>query len=136
MADSIFKVIPTETLTNPKAFIAQSRRGIPGSWIKDIVENSGMRDVFLSVLGVSSGNLSRIYRRPALPKQTSEEVLDTARVIYLAIQTWTSTAQAQQWMATPLAALGGTAPIALLDTFEGRRWVAQTLRKIESGEFS
>jgi uncharacterized protein (DUF2384 family) len=33
-------------------------------------------------------------------------------------------------------ALDGERPINLFDTFEGRRWVAQVLNKIEHGDFS
>ena len=67
------------------AFIKQSRDGIPGAWVKDLVSQTGLRSVFVSILGVRSENLSRVYRRKALGKDASEEVLDTVRVLEQAV---------------------------------------------------
>lgn len=133
---SVFGVVPARTLQSKMAFIKQSRDGIPGAWVKDLVSQTGLRSVFVSILGVRSENLSRVYRRKALGKDASEEVLDTVRVLEQAVAVWESKDAALEWMSTPIPALDGQRPKDIFDTFEGRRWVAQTLNKIEHGEFS
>lgn len=133
---NLFDVIPMEVLRNRRTFIAQSRKGIPGHWVKSVVDETGMRETFVAILGVSSSNLSRVYRRKALDRDASEEVLDAVRLLNLAVNTWESRELALEWLNSSVAALGGEKPVDLFDTFEGRRWVAQVLNKIECGDFS
>ena len=133
---TVFGSIPRRLMESRKDFIDQSRAGIPGAWVKDVIDQTGLRGVFLSILGVTSGNLSRVYRRKTLDKDVSEEVLDTVRVIDLAVQVWESQELALEWLNAPVVALGGEYPRNLFDTFEGRRWVSQVLNKIEHGDFS
>lgn len=132
----VFDAIPSEVFRDRQAFIDVSRQGIPGLWVKKVIEATGLRDAFLDILNVSSGNLSRVYRKKALQKETSEEVLDAVRVLRQSLQVWESRELAMQWLNAPTAALDGVCPIQLFDTFEGRRWVSQVLNKIEHGEFS
>lgn len=133
---NLFGAIPMEVLRNRRSFITQSRKGIPGHWVKRVVDETGMRDTFVAILGVSSSNLSRVYRRKALGREASEEVLDAVRLLNLAVNTWESRELALEWLNSSVAALGGEKPVDLFDTFEGRRWVAQVLNKIECGDFS
>ncbi|SOB74779.1 putative toxin-antitoxin system antitoxin component, TIGR02293 family [Marinobacter sp. LV10R510-11A] len=133
---TVFDTIPLEIFANKKAFINMARKGIPGSWVKVVVDATGFRDTFLSILNVSSGNLSREYRKKALAKETSEEVLDAVRLIRQAVDVWESRELAIQWLNSPVSALDGENPINLFDTFEGRQWVSQVLNKIEHGDFS
>lgn len=128
--------IPEEVFSSRKVFIEFSRKGIPGDWVKSLVEATGLREVFLGILNIDSGNLSRVYRRKALSKETSEEVLDAARLIRHAAEVWESKDLAREWLNSPVPALGGERPINLIDTFEGRRWISQVLNKIEHGDFS
>jgi putative toxin-antitoxin system antitoxin component (TIGR02293 family) len=104
--------------------------------VKSVVEATGLRETFLSILNVTSGNLSREYRKKALTKEASEEVLDAVRLLKQAVDVWESRDMAIEWLKSSVPALGGEKPINLFDTFEGRRWVAQVLNKIEHGEFS
>jgi len=134
--EKVFGVIPSAVLVSRKAFIEQSRTGVPGEWVKRIVDETGLREVFLSILNVRSSNMSRVYLRKALTREASEEVLDAARLIDQAIETWESKEAAMQWLDSPVGALGGERPCNLFDTFEGRRWVSQVLNKIEHGDFS
>lgn len=132
----LFGAIPSTVFANRKAFIDVSRKGIPGRWVKSVVEATGLRETFLGILNVSSGNLSREYRKKALTKEASEEVLDAVRLLSQAVDVWESRELAIEWLKSPVPALDGERPITLLDTFEGRRWVSQVLNKIEHGEFS
>jgi len=133
---TVFGAIPSKVFANRKSFIEVSRKGIPGRWVKSVVEATGLRETFLGILNVSSGNLSREYRKKALTKEASEEVLDAVRLLSQAVDVWESREMAIEWLNSPVAALGGERPINLFDTFEGRRWVSQVLNKIEHGEFS
>ncbi|MBK1736039.1 hypothetical protein CKO15_12280 [Halorhodospira abdelmalekii] len=128
--------IPEEVFSSRKMFIDVSRKGIPGEWVKSVVEATGLREAFLGILNIDSGNLSRVYRRKALPKETSEEVLDAVRLLRQAADVWESYDLAMQWFKSPVPALGDERPLDLIDTFEGRRWISQVLNKIEYGEFS
>lgn len=128
--------IPEEVFSSRKVFIDFTRKGIPGDWVKSVVEATGLREAFLGILNVESGNLSRVYRRKALSKETSEEVLDAVRLLRQAREVWESNELAMQWFRSSVPALGGEQPINLIDTFEGRRWISQVLNKIEHGDFS
>ncbi|MFN3458076.1 MAG: antitoxin Xre/MbcA/ParS toxin-binding domain-containing protein [Novosphingobium sp.] len=41
-----------------------------------------------------------------------------------------------RWLREPLPALGGTPPVALLDTMEGQAMVAEALARIQSGAYA
>jgi putative toxin-antitoxin system antitoxin component (TIGR02293 family) len=132
----VMGAIPSEIFYNRQVFIDATRKGIPGKWVKEVIRATGLRETFLDILNVSSGNLSRVYQKKALEKDSSEEVLDAVRVISKAQEVWESNEIALQWLNAPVAALGGKQPVELFDTFEGRRWVSQVLSKIEHGDFS
>lgn len=132
----VFGVVPPEIFENRQNFIEVSRAGIPGVWVKGLIDATGLRNTFVTILGVTSSNLSRIYKRKALGREDSEEVLDTVRLLRQATQVWESEDAAMEWLKSEVPALGGVRPISLFDTFEGRRWVSQVLRKIEYGDFS
>lgn len=132
----VYNAIPAETLRDQREFISQSRKGIPGKWVKNIVEGTGLRETFLVILGVSSSNLSRVYRRQSLPSGQSEEILHAVRVIQQANEVWESEELALQWLRSPVGALNDSRPIDQFDTFQGRQWVSQLLDSIEHGEFT
>ena len=89
----------------------------------------------MQLLGTTSGNLHRVYRRKALGPAQSEALLDTLRVFGHAERTFAGLVRAREWLETALPALGGQRPIDLCDTFEGRRLVQNAIRRIEYGEF-
>lgn len=132
----VFDVVPSKILANPVDFINASRKGIPGLWVKHVVEATGLKETFLAILGISPSSLSRLYHRESLSRSSSEKVLDAIRLIRRAEVVWESQEQAIFWLQCPLAGLSDQRPIDLFDTFEGRRWVSQVLNKIEYGEFS
>ena len=65
----------------------------------------------------------------------SEETLDALRLYGQAVKVFGSLEKANEWIRMPVPALAGEKPEALFDTFEGRNWISQALRKIEYGEF-
>lgn len=62
--------------------------------------------------------------------------LDIVGVLRQAREVWESQAAAEQWLHSPVRALGGSTPFELLDTPEGRRRVSAVLLTIEAGDFS
>lgn len=118
----------------PGAFIQQVRQGVPGSVIRDTVKRFGHRELFADLLNTSPADLNRYYKRKALGRRDSEKVLDTIQILEHATTLWGSDKDALCWFETPVAALGGVPPLHWFDTFAGRNWVRQVLRKIETGD--
>lgn len=130
------EVFPKEVLHNKKAFIETVRVGISGQALKEVVATTGLRDVWGTILQVDKSNLSKQYRKKRLDSETTEDVLDTVRLLNKATEVWESKDMADVWLKSTVPALGNQPPLALFDTSEGRRWVSQVLDNIEHGEFS
>lgn len=128
--------LPPDSLTNQVKFIHSVREGISGEVVKRAVEVLENRDLIVRLLNTSTTNLSRYYRRKKMNRVDSEEVLDTIRLYAQALHVFGNMEKAKEWMQTPLPVFAGERPMGLLDTFEGRQWVSQVLRKIEYGEFT
>jgi len=122
-------------LDDPVVYIQSVRTGLPGELVKRAVKMMGNRELFVRILGTTSSNLSRFYRLKKMTSAASEEMLDTIRLFKQAVELFGDIESAKEWLNTPAPALQEEKPIALLDTYEGRRWVSQVLRKIEYGEF-
>ncbi len=127
--------IPGDSLANQIQFIQLVREGVPGEVVKRAVQAFDARELFVRILGTTSSNLSRFYRVKKMSRENSEEMLDTIRLYGQAEEGFGDLEKAIEWIKSPLPALSGEKPEALFDTFEGRRWVSQVLRKIEYGEF-
>ena len=127
--------IPPAAFTDGLVFIQTVKSGLPGDVIRQAVDVVGHRELFVRLLGTTSGNLSRLYRRKTLGKGPSEALLDVLRVVARAVTVFGTLGQADEWLDTEIAALGGHRPIDLCDTFEGRGLVRDAIRKIEYGEF-
>jgi len=124
-----------ESLDNPVSFIQCVRNGVAGFVVRDAVERFGHCDLFASILKTSASNLHYCYQRRALDPGETEVILDALRVLEQACQLWGSDDDALLWLETPVPALGNAAPLEWFDTFEGRAWVRQVLRKTETGDF-
>ena len=127
--------VPMSAFGNTNAFIRTVREGIPGKVVKQAVNMVGQRDLFVRLVGVSPGNLHRVYQRSSLSATQSEALLDALRVFYRASMVLGGLDAAQEWLETPLPAMGGQRPLDFCDTFSGRRLVQQAIAKIEHGEF-
>jgi len=128
--------VPTNAFSDRSVYLAMVRQGITGQLVRRTAAAYDCRELLTRVLSVSSSNLSRVYARKRLAVNQSEAVLDTLRVLEKSDQTFEDQAIASQWLRTPVSALGGVAPNELLDTFEGRKMVAEVLNKIAYGDFS
>ncbi|WP_348815586.1 MbcA/ParS/Xre antitoxin family protein [Halomonas sp. H10-59] len=129
--------LPREVYTDSAAFIRTVRQGLPGSVLKQAIDAlSADRDLFVRLLETDSGNLHRFYKRKALGRAQSEEVLDTLKLFVEVGEVFADEAVGHQWLHVEVPALAGSRPIELLDTFAGRELVRQVLRKISHGDFS
>ncbi|VAW84839.1 hypothetical protein MNBD_GAMMA18-922 [hydrothermal vent metagenome] len=128
--------IHSEAFNSQATFIRTVRAGIPGGVVKRVINAFNNRELIARILDISVSNLSRIYRVKHMSRTDSEELLDTIRIYRQAIEVFGCKEKAIEWIKTPLSVLSGESPEALFDTFEGRQWVAQVLRKIQYGEFS
>ncbi len=126
--------IPADALTNRAVYIQVVRRGIPGTAVK-VGAKLISRSLFIRLFNTSSSNLSRFYRKKSLSPSDSEKVLDIFRVTTQAINLWDDKETAIEWLHTPVPALAGDTPVDLFDTFDGRNWVREVLRKIKFGEY-
>ena len=127
--------VPMSAFDDDNAFMRAVRGGISGKVVKQAVDVVGRRDLFVRLVGISSGNLHRVYRRSSLGVNQSEALLDALRVFYRASMALGGLDAAQEWLETPLPAMGGQCPLDYCDTFSGRRLVRQAIAKIEHGEF-
>ena len=127
--------IPLGTFADSSAFIHAARAGLPGKVVKRTIDVVGHRELIVGLMGTTSGNLHRVYRRKALSPAQSEVLLDTLRVFLGATDAFGSLERANEWLDAPLLALDGERPADLCDTFEGRRLVQDAIHRIEHGEF-
>ena len=127
--------VPMSAFGNTRAFIRTVREGIPGKVVKQAVDVVGQRDLFVRLVGVSSGNLHRVYQRSSLSSTQSEALLDALQVFFRASAVLGGLDPAREWLETPLPAMSGQRPLDFCDTFSGRRLVQQAIDKIEHGEF-
>lgn len=129
--------VPSAVFTDPAVYIRTVRAGIPGSVVKQAIEElGGNRALFSKLLNTTAANLSRYYRKKVLNRIDSEEILDTLRVYRQALNVFGDKQMTRDWLAMSIPALAGERPLDLFDTFEGRHLVKATLRKLEYGEFS
>lgn len=128
--------IPSDVLINQVEYISTVRAGISGAVVKRAIEIFGSRELFVRLLNTTSANLNRYYRKKTLNRVDTEEVLDTIRVFAEALQIWSDDKTVKIWLNTPVPALAGEKPVNLFDTFEGRNWVREVMRKIKYGEFT
>ena len=129
--------LPLDVYADQVAFIRAVREGLSGRILQKAVNAlRGDRDVFVRLLETDSGNLHRLYKRKALGRTQSEEVLDTLKLYVEAGKVLGDRDSAQEWLHSEVRALNGSQPIDIFDTFAGREMVRDVLGKIEFGEFS
>jgi uncharacterized protein (DUF2384 family) len=134
--DVLFGCIPRRLFFDHSALIEVARTGIPGHWLACITDSTGLHEAIGVALGMTVNQLDDACRSEFLDSRTSETVLDLAGVFSRCLSVWESQELAYEWLMHPVTALNGHSPISLLDTFEGRHWIAEVLRKIEGGDFS
>jgi uncharacterized protein (DUF2384 family) len=121
---------------SPAISIATVRAGISGHVLKRALEHFDSKQIFARALSTNVAGLEAYCGEKPLDRQRSEVVLDTMRTLDKVQRIWGSDEAAQNWLHSKVPALGGAVPAEMFDSYEGRRWVAQVVKKIEYGDFS
>lgn len=132
---------------SPEDRIKMIRRGMPATEARRLVQVLGVEQkAFYHALGLKTATVNRkIAQSEQLSSDESERLLGVAKLIgqVEAIvaeagdpQGFSAPEWISRWLREPLPALGGTAPIDLLDTMEGQAMVAEALARIQSGAYA
>lgn len=113
------------------------REGIPAAAVESILSAVRLSQAELAqALGIPERTLARRKREGVLNSEESSKLLRLARVISRASEVFDDSVAAIDWLKSPNAALGGNAPLSLLDTDIGAESVLDTLGRIEHGVFA
>ena len=132
---------------SPEDRIFMIRKGVPAGEAKQIGKDLGVEQgVFYKALGFKTATVNRKAKRnDPLTSDESERLLGVAKLVgqLEAIVAESGEAkgfEAAEWMSRWLRestpALGGEAPINLLDTMEGQALVADALARMQSGAYA
>ena len=114
------------------------RRGLPSSVLGRMAEHLDLSTMAtIESLGLAKRTIGRRLQEHApLSTEQSERVVRLARVFAQAKHVLGDEAKARRWMKKPSRALGGEAPLHLLDTDIGASAVFEELGEIEHGVFA
>jgi putative toxin-antitoxin system antitoxin component (TIGR02293 family) len=132
---------------DPMERIALVREGVPAELVPVVAEEMAItRDRLYRTIGVPRATMDRKIRaRQRLNPDESERLLGVARLVGQAEQMVRESGNPEgfdaarwvaAWLETPLGALGGNRPAALMDTAEGRRLVSDLLAQLQSAAYA
>ena len=132
---------------SPEVRISMIRSGMAATEARRMVQVLGVEQKwFYHALGLKTATVNRkIAHREPLSRDESERLLGVAKLIGQVEamvaeagdpEGFDAPAWISRWLRDPLPALGGTAPIDLLDTMEGQAMVAEALARIQSGAYA
>lgn len=121
----------------PADWIEAVRRGLPVRTVAAVARATELTQSELSeILAIPERTLIRRKKQGTLSTDESAKVLRVARVLHRAIEVMEDRAAALHWLKSANRALGGVAPLSLLDTELGAEAVLDTLGRIEHGVFA
>jgi|25_taG_2_1085351.scaffolds.fasta_scaffold02004_2 antitoxin Xre/MbcA/ParS-like protein len=124
-------------ITSYPVLIDAIRGGLTGTWLSKLLKIAELKPALAAALGTESyEDLAALSQVKALSQAQSEAILDTVMVYLRAVEVWESAEAASSWFHAEVPALAGQRPLAIMDTFEGRKWVREVLEKIDTGTFS
>lgn len=132
---------------SPIERIAMIRRGVRAVEAKRILADLAIgQGAALKALNLSPSTVNKkATRDQILSPEDSERVIGLARLvgqIEAMVQDsgdpkeFDPTAWMARWLTDPLPALGGTRPIELMDTMEGRALVSTVLAQLQNGAYA
>lgn len=117
--------------------ISMTRKGLPSVSALRLAEAGGLTEAQLAAaLGISSRTLARKRGKRRLNAVESDRAIRLARVLALALEVLGNRKAAAAWLHDPIIALGGRAPVDLLDTDTGLRSVERELVLLDYGGIS
>lgn len=124
-------------LNEPAARYGKSHDGITKSEYLAIVAACGMNvTAFSKLLPVSKRTIEKVKDQELLSPQVSDRVLQIAALYQFGSEILGSNSSFQDWMDTPIIALGGKKPISFLDRETGISMVNDTLGRIAYGVYA
>ncbi|PYT24073.1 MAG: antitoxin [Acidobacteria bacterium] len=113
------------------------RAGLPYRAFECVLETLGInREEAARPLALPLRTLARRKQERRFHADESDRLLRLAHAAARALEVFEDKQKAQHWMRKPNRALGGCAPLELLDTEIGARQVEQVLCRIEHGVYS
>ncbi|MBI1874340.1 MAG: DUF2384 domain-containing protein [Acidobacteria bacterium] len=113
------------------------REGFPHGVIEEIMEAADLSIKELAAcLDLAPRSLQRRRREGRLARNESDRIYRVARIIALAKSSLGGREAGTRWLKRPNRALGGKAPLAMLDTELGARAVENVLGRIAFGGVS
>ena len=116
---------------------AAIREGFPQKVIEELMEAADLTIKELAAcLDLSARSLQRRRREGRLARYESDRIYRLARIVALAKSSLGRRDAATRWLKRPNRALGGKAPLAVIDTEPGARAVENVLGRIAFGGVS
>ena len=113
------------------------RAGLPLIALHSVQDSLQLtREALSRILSVPERTLARRQKQARLTADESDRLVRVARIMAHANQVLGSRDKAAHWLRTTNRALGGIAPVSLLDTDIGAQQVTDILGRIEHGVFS
>ncbi|OYV34749.1 MAG: toxin-antitoxin system antitoxin component family protein [Acidocella sp. 20-61-6] len=109
------------------------RAGLAVNAVDHLIATGSISANELYTLVVPRKTLANRRKLGRLTPEQSDRLVRVARVFAEAEATFASSHKAHDWLRRPTAALGGEAPLTLLDTDEGARLVRALLGRIDHG---
>jgi putative toxin-antitoxin system antitoxin component (TIGR02293 family) len=125
--------LPQDRGEDWRGVVEATRRGFPVQTVDRLVQSGRLSAAEVDRTIIARKTLSHRRKIGTLTAEQSDRLARVMRVIAAAEETFGTEAKAAQWLRRPTEALGGEAPIALLDTSEGSREVERLLGRIGHG---
>jgi putative toxin-antitoxin system antitoxin component (TIGR02293 family) len=114
------------------------RQGLPIDALKQVASYYHIRESQMaSLVGVSERTISRLQKEhKPLNTNGSDRLYRLARIAAYALEVFEDSNTVGNWLFRPNRALGGVAPVEVLDTDAGTERVKELLVRIEYGVYS
>jgi putative toxin-antitoxin system antitoxin component (TIGR02293 family) len=117
--------------------VAMSKRGVPKRSLSHLAKTFGFTIARIATfLPVAPRTIQRYRSDQYFKTYVSEQILELADLAAYGLEIFDDQEQFLRWLKGPIKALGGKAPIELLDTKLGIEMVHNELGRIEYGVFS
>lgn len=116
-----------------RGVIEATRLGLPVSGLDELMQSGRLTLAEVDRIVLPRKTLSHRRKIGRLTPDQSDRLVRVVRTLAAAEETFGSQQKASLWLRRPTRALGGDAPIQLLDTSEGTKEVEDLLHRIDHG---